>query len=613
MKKFFNMIAVYLAAVLMLSTVVGCSHATTTNKLPKIATPEVTIGSDGIATWNRVENALYYIYVINEGDDNLTINNSVQLKSLEAIKVMAVSGNEKYADSEFSKYKFYKQDTTQQTKLSTPQVTIGNDGVAAWGSVDNAEYYVYVINGGTEQRTTDRTVTLTDNQTIKVKACCDDEDYEDSDFSQLKIYTHGAVKTTLNMPQVSINANGVASWNSISGAEYYVYVIDNGDERTTTSRTVTLTDGQTIMVKACNDGDNYVNSDYSQPKTYEKPLPQPTKLGTPQVNISATGVATWDAVANAQYYYYVVSGETETKTTVRSITLSENQTIKVKAGSDSADYTDSDYSQTKTYVKVVLPDLSAEVQKYYSPITETSGRALLGQVHDLITTTHTYYSSYDDCKNTKYIHLTDPGPNGGALEFYTQNSIMSFSGTLGTWNREHVWCKSLSNGMWTDVSNSTRNGGTDLHHIRPAEGGLNSTRGNNKYGVVSGGKEAWTRNSSGNNVALGGYYGGGTFEPLDNVKGDVARIVFYVYTHYNTYANVSGTTNGSKSGVFGTLNFTHVMTAGSEAAAIKLLLEWHISDPVDSIEITRNNEVYKIQSNRNPFIDHPEYATAIWG
>lgn len=253
---------------------------------------------------------------------------------------------------------------------------------------------------------------------------------------------------------------------------------------------------------------------------------------------------------------------------------------------------------------------------YYAGITATGGTALLGQLHDLITTTHKSYSSYGDCSDPSIVKLTDAGTARNTVqEFYTHEDMSSSwgSGAQGTWNREHVWCKSLSNGMWKSVSNSSRNGGTDLHHIRPSECALNSTRGSNKYGEISGGKEAYQKNSSGGNVALGGHVGSGTFEPLDNVKGDVARIVLYVYTHYNTYSNVGGTTNGSKSDVFGTLNFTHIMSASNESKAKELLLEWNALDPVDEIETTRNEAVYEIQGNRNPFIDHPEYANAIWG
>lgn len=253
---------------------------------------------------------------------------------------------------------------------------------------------------------------------------------------------------------------------------------------------------------------------------------------------------------------------------------------------------------------------------YYSGITATSGKELLGQVHDLITETHTQYTSYSDCSNPTYIKTTDPGSSSSyVMEFYSQADISSTwgSGKTGTWNREHVWCQSLSNGLWGETG-----GGSDLHHIRPVETRLNSTRGNNKYGLVSNrdSNKAYYKDGNGSNVAHGGYNGGGIFEPLDNVKGDVARIVMYVYTHYNTYSNgIFGgyaKTNGN-GGKFGTLNFTHVMSASNESAAISLLLEWNKKDPVDNIERTRNEAVYSIQGNRNPFIDHPEYVNAIWG
>ena len=264
----------------------------------------------------------------------------------------------------------------------------------------------------------------------------------------------------------------------------------------------------------------------------------------------------------------------------------------------------------RAVVEYIIAD--AAEGNYYSSITADSGTSLLGQVHDLITTTHKVYTSYTDCKTPEIIKKTDPGSNSNTvMEFYSQADISATwgSGAVGTWNREHCWCQSLSNGMWGETG-----GGSDLHHLRPVETRLNSTRGNNKYGLVNNrdNNKVYYKDAGGNNIAHGGYNGGGVYEPLDKVKGDVARIVMYVYTHYNTYSNVHGTTNGN-GGSFGTLNFTHVMSANSESAAINLLLQWHNSDPVDNIERTRNEAVYAIQGNRNPFIDHPEYANAIWG
>ncbi len=260
------------------------------------------------------------------------------------------------------------------------------------------------------------------------------------------------------------------------------------------------------------------------------------------------------------------------------------------------------------------PALPSDAEKYYSSLTATSGNALLGALHDLITTTHTHYSSYSECRDKAPI--TDYAQGGKSIvEFYTHETIVEYTQTgsdAGRWNREHVWPKALSGGLW-----GTDGGGADMHHIRPSEVKMNSVRADSKYGEVTGGSPIYSKTTSGANSKIGGYQKGGVFEPLDEVKGDVARIVFYVYTHYNTYANVHGTTNGATNGqtesYFGTLHFTDVISASSEAAAIELLLQWNSDDPVDSIETKRNAEVYKIQRNRNPFIDHPEYANAIWG
>lgn len=252
----------------------------------------------------------------------------------------------------------------------------------------------------------------------------------------------------------------------------------------------------------------------------------------------------------------------------------------------------------------------AFADNYYSSITATSGTELLGQLHDLITSTHKTYTSYDDCKTPATILKTDAGTNGNVMEFYSQANISSKwgGGDQGTWNREHVWCQSLSNGLW-----GKSGGGSDLHHIRPVESGLNSARGNKKYGELESREsyKVYYEDASNKPVALGGYISGGVFEPLDDVKGDVARIVMYVYTHYNTYTNINGSTNGS-GGKFGDLDFKMVVDANTEAEAIALLLKWNKDDPVDDIERKRNEAVYEIQKNRNPFIDNENYANLIW-
>ena len=247
---------------------------------------------------------------------------------------------------------------------------------------------------------------------------------------------------------------------------------------------------------------------------------------------------------------------------------------------------------------------------YYEDITADSGIELLGELHDLITTTHKTYTTYDDCKTPEYVAKTDSDGGGDVMEFYSQSSIDKAwgKGSQGTWNREHVWCKSLSNNVWNESY-----GGSDMHHIRPVESGLNSARNNSPYGevVCSSANALYYENSNNDPVALGGHKENDVFEPLDNVKGDVARIIFYLYTHYNDYSNVGGTTNGS-GGKFGDLDFSLIVD-GSEEQAIETLLAWNELDPVSQQEEDRNEAVASYQGNRNPFIDHPEYADYIWG
>jgi hypothetical protein len=95
-------------------------------------------------------------------------------------------------------------------------------------------------------------------------------------------------------------------------------------------------------------------------------------------------------------------------------------------------------------------------------------------------------------------------------------------------------------------------------------------------------------------------YTGTVFEPIDEYKGDFARTYFYMSTRYYTE---DSSWPGSP------------MTTGSQLKpwALQMMLNWSAQDPVSEKETNRNNSVYIIQHNRNPFIDHPEFANNIWG
>lgn len=212
----------------------------------------------------------------------------------------------------------------------------------------------------------------------------------------------------------------------------------------------------------------------------------------------------------------------------------------------------------------------------YDNLSTLSASSLKSSLNTLMSSTHEYTSSYDDCH---YLadHTDCQNGDGSVSLIYT-----NYSATMSQWNgwnREHVWPKSLG-------GDTTTGGGADLHHIRPSDAVVNSTRSNNKYGYASGGSEVYGKNPA--TGYLGGYYADGYFEPLDNVKGDVARICLYVYVRW-----------GSS---WGATDITAVFES------VDVLLDWCELDPVDTWEMERNDVVEDIQGNRNVFIDYPEYA-----
>ena len=244
--------------------------------------------------------------------------------------------------------------TTTPQKLSAPVVTL-TDNVATWEADSNADKFEISLDGNlsyVENSVTSKT--LTDGQTLKVRSVGDGSAYSTSDWSNSVTYTAATPApqpTKLGTPTVTISGEGLASWTAVANASSYVYKINGSAETPTTATSVQLTDGQSIVVKAVGDGTNYTDGDYSASQTYtaSTPVPQPTKLGTPTVTISGEGLASWTAVANASSYVYKINGGAETPTTATSVQLTDGQSIVVKAVGDGTNYTDGDYSASKTY------------------------------------------------------------------------------------------------------------------------------------------------------------------------------------------------------------------------------------------------------------------------
>ena len=241
----------------------------------------------------------------------------------------------------------------------------------------------------------------------------------------------------------------------------------------------------------------------------------------------------------------------------------------------------------------------AQIPAYYSSIDFTqSGNTLKTTLGNLITTTHTTKISYTPgVWNALQAADLNPSNSSEVLLLYGFNdtdaiykndridlvgNICSGTCPIGSWNREHVYAKSLGTPVLVDGgSGATSDAGEDAHHIRAADVTFNADRGNRLFADGEG---------DAGNVGIYWY-------PGDEWKGDVARMMMYMYLRYPTQCLATNVGSG-------------LTTYNIDMPNI--FLEWNEEDPVSQFEKTRNNALQGIQGNRNPFIDNPYLATMIW-
>ncbi len=236
---------------------------------------------------------------------------------------------------------------------------------------------------------------------------------------------------------------------------------------------------------------------------------------------------------------------------------------------------------------------------YYNSATGLSGTPLRAALHDIIdghssksySSLLTYYQTTDKKPNNTVWDMYSDVPNGTPPYTFTfSQNCGNYSVEGDCWNREHSWPQSWFNSSSPMVS--------DLFHVYPTDGKVNGWRSNFPYGEVSNPTITTLNGGKLGPCSFPGYTGT-AFEPINEYKGDFARTYFYMSTRY--YTEDSGwQTNDMITG------------ANLKPWAIELLKKWHQQDPVSAKEIARNNAVYGIQGNRNPFIDHPEYVCMIW-
>ncbi len=261
---------------------------------------------------------------------------------------------------------------------------------------------------------------------------------------------------------------------------------------------------------------------------------------------------------------------------------------------------------------------------YYDGTAGLTGYALKSKLHDIISAKNInwhygdltdYYNQTDldkyydhDASNTTLLlDIYSEIPTGpDAYEYTTANIIGSASAEGQGWNREHMMPQSTFYSNYPMYS--------DLFYVVPTDARINQLRSNYPYGIVGNTIYYTFSNSSriGNCAIPGMTYTGRVYEPINEFKGDVARSLLYFAVRYE--------------GKLGTFNFNNNTNPASDTnpldgteerafdpAYIAMLLQWNQQDPVSQREIDRNNTVYSIQKNRNPFIDNPSWINAIWG
>lgn len=294
-------------------------------------------------------------------------------------------------------------------------------------------------------------------------------------------------------------------------------------------------------------------------------------------------------------------------------------------------------------------DVGGNKDDYGIPV-DAIGPELLGLLHDRMMNTHTTYIKYTAVNN--YLGKTpstdeDPEKSDKNILFYTGKRVSKTTSST----REHVWACANSSGLWTHTSTDGQyyvdgsnyvGGGSDLYHIRPCGYNMNTVRGNGKFmefpETAVKGTDYWEVGETNglytmkvnckmtavnvdtitlNSTTSGLDYNVGyatKVEPADEYKGDIARILMYVYVHYSSKLGTNEGIDATKKSYLGDLKLNQVFNSSYSYQEIyKLLVKWNNLDPVDEHEKKRNDTIEAIQGNRNPFVDHPEYMARCWG
>ena len=226
--------------------------------------------------------------------------------------------------------------------------------------------------------------------------------------------------------------------------------------------------------------------------------------------------------------------------------------------------------------------------------SNSSVEIIKAAITDIISTEHKNLTYAEVWTSLTYTD-EDPSDTNNVILWYSNRSQAKSTNGSGTasnnpdnWNREHSWPK--SHGFPSDSFEAF----TDIHHLRPTDISINGSRGNLDFDNSDSSLDESPMNRVDND----------SFEPRDDVKGDVARMMFYMDTRYE----------GSGSDVTPDLILVNRITTTSESklGLLCTLASWNAADPVDASEQLRNDRIYELQGNRNPFTDNPDWVEILY-
>jgi len=267
-------------------------------------------------------------------------------------------------------------------------------------------------------------------------------------------------------------------------------------------------------------------------------------------------------------------------------------------------------------VAFTLPALAAEPAGYYVEALPSGGSALRDSLHGIIDDHQRvpYTSTAHDTWDVLEVADEDPLDPTSIRDVYLDQSFPKNGGGGGGYNREHAWPKSYG----FPVDGSQNYPYTDCHHLFLSDESYNSSRSNKPYDQcdASCDERPTVAGPGGGYPGVSNWTTSGKWETWMGRRGEIARALFYMDVRYE--GGQHGDSGAAEPDLVLTDDLTQVVTSGSNVSLaymgrLSVLLEWHFDDPVDDRERARNEAIYAQQRNRNPFIDHPEWAACVFG